>query len=257
MSTASKPRSEAILPEITRLPERSLGRRILRGLLRIVLKLVVWLFTSTEVSGLENTPQDGPLLMVSNHLGDADAIVGLAFTPRPVEVIAKSELYHIPMFGKLVDAYGVIWVHRGQPDRRALRVTLDALKQGRAVAIAPEGRESLTGGLEEGTGGAAYIAYKSKAPILPVTMTGTENRRLLENIKRFKRTRVTMTIGPPFYLDDYPDRREAVSQGTLQIMQALARQLPPQYQGVFKEGDAPGMDRPIQQPQSKRAQDDG
>ncbi len=242
MSTASKPRSEAIFPEITRLPELSVGRRLLRKLLRIVLKVVVWLFTRAEVIGLDNTPLDGPLLMVSNHLGDADAIVGLAFSPRPVEVIAKSELYEIPVFGKLVDAYGVIWVHRGQPDRRALRATLDALQQGRAVAIAPEGRESLTGGLEEGTGGAAYFAYKSKAPILPVTMTGTENKSLFENMKRFKRTHVTMTIGPPFYLDDFPDRRQAVSQGTLQIMRALARQLPPEYLGIFKNDDTLGMD---------------
>ena len=256
MSTASKPRSEAILPEITRLPELSVWRRLLRKIMRIVLKIVVWLFTHTEVKGLENTPMDGPVLMVSNHLGDADAIVGLAYTPRSVEVIAKSELYEIPVFGKLVDAYGVIWVHRGQPDRRALRATLDALKQGRAVAIAPEGRESLSGGLEEGTGGAVYFAYKSKAFILPVTMTGTENQRLFGNMKRLKRTHVTMTVGLPFYLDDFPDRRQAISQGTLQIMQALARQLPPEYRGVFRDDEAVGMQIGIEQTRTKRAQDD-
>lgn len=234
-----------------------MGRRALRKVMRIVLKFLVWLFTRIEVSGLENVPLDGPLLMVSNHLGDADAIVGLAYAPRPVEVIAKSELYDIPVFGKLADAYGVIWVHRGQPDRRALRATLDALRNGRAVGITPEGRESLTGSLEEGTGGAAYIAYRSRAPILPVTMTGTENKQIFGNIRRFKRTRVTMTIGPVFHLDDFHDRRQAVSQGTLQIMRALARQLPPQYQGVFSEDETLGEDMVPERTADKRDQDDG
>src|SRR4030067_146028 len=113
-------------------------------------------------------------MVVSNHLGDADLIVGMAYSPYEVEILSKAELYDYPILGKLMDAYGVIWVHRGQPDRRALRAALEALRQGRVVGIAPEGRESLTGSLEEGTGGAAYLALKADGPILPVTFTGTQ-----------------------------------------------------------------------------------
>jgi 1-acyl-sn-glycerol-3-phosphate acyltransferase len=250
--TDSKPRSDIIQPEITRLPELTVWRRSLRKILRIVLKFLVWLFIRPEVHGLENVPRQGPLIMVSNHLGDADALLGLAYTPRSVDILTKADLYYLPVLGKVFDAFGVIWVHRGQPDRRALRAALTGLQQGRAVGIAPEGRESLTGSLEEGTGGAAYLAYKSKAPILPVTMTRTENWRIIGNVKRLIRTPVTLTIGPVFYLEDYPERRLAIQEGTLKIMQALARQLPPEYQGVFQTGSAARSDSIPGTPYSER-----
>ena len=59
-----------------------------------------------------------------------------------------------------MDWYGTIWVHRGRPDRRALRAALNGLAEGRMLAIAPEGRESISGELEQGTDGAAYIALR-------------------------------------------------------------------------------------------------
>jgi 1-acyl-sn-glycerol-3-phosphate acyltransferase len=126
-------------------------------------------------------------------------------------------------------------VHRGQPDKRAIKSVLEAFKEGRLVAIAPEGRESLTGSLEEGTTGAAYLAIKGKVPLIPVTFTGTENQSVFYNIKHFRQTDVTVTIGRPFYLDAMSNWRESVHEGTEKIMRTLARQLPPAYQGYYRE----------------------
>src|SRR3990172_6983930 len=153
-----KPRSEIIRPEITRLPKLTWRRLLFRRLLIRLARVVVWIGTRTQAKRLENFPQQGPAVIVSNHLGDADVVVGLAFAASNVEVLAKSELYDFFLLGWLMDTYGVIWVHRGQPDKKALRAALQALAEGRMIAIAPEGRESLTGELEEGTGGAAYLA---------------------------------------------------------------------------------------------------
>ena len=147
----------------------------MRCLFCYLARLLAWIFTKVEIQGLENFPSQGPAIIVANHLGDADFVLGIAFTPRPPEVLAKAELYNFPVLGKLMELYGVIWVHRGQPDRRALRASLQGLAEGRLISLAPEGRESLTGGLEEGTNGAAYLALKANAPILPVTFTNTEN----------------------------------------------------------------------------------
>lgn len=230
----SKPRSEVVNPEIIRLAKLTWWRIAYRILLRWFSKLLVLLWTRTRVLGLGNIPQIGPALIVANHLGDADFILGLAYSTSIVEPFAKIELYEIPVLGKVLDAYGVIWVHRGQPDRRALRVVMEAMKQKRILAIAPEGRESLTGALEEGTDGAAYLALKSDAPIIPVTFTGTENWRVFNNMKRFKRTEVSVTIGKPFRLERVDSLRQSIELGTDTIMHTLARQLPEKYQGFYK-----------------------
>lgn len=233
-SGAPKPQSEVLRSEITQLPLLTLWRRLFRIFVNGLARILVWILTKTEVSGLENLPPGGPALIVSNHLGDADVVVGVAYTPVMVEAVAKAELFDFPFLGWLMDTYGVIWVHRGRPDRKALRVCLEALAQGRMIAIAPEGRESLTGALEPGVGGAAYLALKSDAPVVPVTFTGTQNERILGNLKRLQRTAITLTVGPPFKLEKLADLRASIRVGTETIMKTLAGQLPASYRGVYR-----------------------
>jgi 1-acyl-sn-glycerol-3-phosphate acyltransferase len=202
-------------------------------MVRWLSKVLVWIWLQPVLVGLENIPAKGPALIVTNHLGDADLILGFAYSPVTVDPISKIELYRIPVLGRILDAYGVIWVHRGQPDRKALKVIFQAFSEGRFIAIAPEGRESVTGSLEEGTSGAAYLALKAKVPLIPVSFTGTENKRVFHNIKRFKRTAVTITIGEPFKLEAGSGLKDSVRSGTERIMHQIARQLPLEYRGVY------------------------
>ena len=230
----SKPISHDTRVDITRLPELTFWRRIVRRLFCSIARLLAWVFTKVEIQGLENFPSQGPAIIVANHLGDADFVLGIAFTPHLPEVLAKAELYDFPVLGKLMELYGVIWVHRGQPDRRALRASLQGLAEGRMISLAPEGRESLTGGLEEGTNGAAYLALKTNAPILPVTFTNTENVTLYPNMKRLRRTHIKITVGKMFSLDNVGNRRDSIHLGTEKIMDTLAIQLPVEYRGVYE-----------------------
>ena len=69
--------------------------------------------------------------------------------------MGKIELSEHWLVGPVFRGYGVIYVHRGQPDRKAIRAALEGLAEDRLIVLAPEGRESLEGRLEEGTGGAA------------------------------------------------------------------------------------------------------
>lgn len=234
-TNSSKPRTTRIRPELTRLPELTRGRKFFRKVVNWLLLVIVKLAVRLSIQGIENIPEQGPVLMVSNHLGDADVLIGFAVTPRPVDALAKVELYDLPILGWLMEQYGVIWIHRGQPDRRALRAALDGLQSNRVIGIAPEGRESLTGSLEEGTGGAAYLALKSGAPILPVTFTGTQNQIIYNNLKRLRRTPVTVMVGKPFSLSRANHWKEAIQQTTEIIMHALASQLPDEYQGVYAQ----------------------
>ena len=236
-----KPRNEKWRPKLTHLPEITGKRLRARWWWQQVARFLVRWLMRAEVSGLENFPTEGPALIVVNHLGDADVMIGLAYFPVMPEVIAKAELYEIPLIGKLMDAYGVIWVHRGQPDRRALRAALQALSERRMVGLAPEGRQSLTGELEEGTGGAAYLAvkvgamHKQPMPIVPVAFTGTENANVFGSLRRLRRGRVTMTVGPVFHLDQDADWRIAIHHGTEKIMRSLAHLLPVEYRGIYTD----------------------
>jgi 1-acyl-sn-glycerol-3-phosphate acyltransferase len=201
--------------------------------MRGFVRLVVFVVTRAKVTGLENFPRKGPALVVINHLGDADGVLGIAFWPVFTDPLAKIELIEIPRLGWLIEKYGVIWVHRGLPDRRALSSALEGLRKGRIISIAPEGRESPIGALEGGTEGAAFLARKANVPIVPVAITGTENWRIYGNMKRFKRTDVTLTVGEPFYLSTEGDRKKSLEDGTRRMMEALASMLPEQYRGIY------------------------
>lgn len=233
-SSPPKPVSDIWRPDLVALPRLTLGRRLFRWFARRVVKLLTFLFMDATVTGMENFPRRGPAIVVINHLGDADVVLLGASIPSMIEGMGKIELNEHWLVGPAFRAYGVIWVHRGRPDRKALRAALDGLAEGRMLALAPEGRQSVIGGLDEGNSGAAFLALKSGAPVVPVAMTGTENENIYSHMKRLRRAKVTLSVGEPFHLQEMPDRQAALQQGTRQIMQSLADLLPEAYRGNYR-----------------------
>jgi len=215
------------------LPQLTFARRVFRIFARRLAKLIIFFTTKATRNGLQNFPRQGPAIIVINHLGDADAILLASSVPVSIDAMAKIELNEDWRAGPILRAYGVIWVHRGKADRKAVRAALDGLSQGRIIALAPEGRQSIEGGLEEGTEGAAFLAMKSGAPIIPVAMTGTENENIY-NRKWWKRALVTLSVGKMFFLQEQADREKTMREGTRQIMESLARLLPESYRGAYK-----------------------
>jgi len=215
------------------LPRLTFARKVFRVIFRVVMKLLTFFTMRAVVRGMENFPRKGPALLVINHLGDADIVLLAASIPGTTDGMGKIELYEHWLVGPTFRAYGLIWVHRGQPDRRAIRAALDALAEGRMIVLAPEGRQTVTGGLEEGTEGAAFLALKSGVPIVPVAMTGTENQNIFGHLKRWRRTPVTLSVGKPFHLQEQANRQETLREGTRQIMESLAILLPESYRGKY------------------------
>ena len=239
-SPAPKPVSEVWTPGLVRLPRLTWSRRLFRRFIKFVCRVVLAACTRAEVRGLENYSRSEPAIVVINHLGDPDAVLLLAALPDFPEVIGKIELRTILRLRLIMGATGTIWIHRGQADRRAISAALEAFRQGKRVLIAPEGRQSLTGGLEMGTEGAAFLALKAGVPVVPIALTGTTNRQVYGALKRLHRAQVTLSVGKPFRLAKSPDRRTAIREGTRAIMEALASLLPPEYRGVYAEGNVPG-----------------
>lgn len=242
-----KPVSEIWRPELTRLPKMTPARRGFRKFSHGLLKLIAKICLNVTTEGMENFPQKGPVLVVINHLGDSDVPALISTLPFPPDALVKIELYELPILGKLIDWYGIIWLHRGQADTRALRAALNGLAEDRVIVIAPEGRYSLTGALEEGSGGAAFLAYKSGAAILPIAITGSENENVYGHMKKFRRAHVHVRVGEMFRLSGQAqggalsgsrERQDAMTRGTRQIMLALAGLLPEKYQGAYSQSES-------------------
>ncbi len=212
-----------------------MGRMIFRTLARLLLRLLFRLLTRWEVKGIENLPESGPLVVAFNHLAHLDAPLLVATLPWPLEGIALADLYHVPVTGQFLRLYGAIPVHRDEFDREVIRRGLEVLATGKVLALAPEARMSRTGALERARHGAAYFALRSRAPILPLAITGTE--RAYSEWKRLRRPRLTVNIGRPFTPPPYESKGEArrrqLEEVTEEIMRRIAELLPPEYRGVY------------------------
>jgi len=202
---------------------------VVRGLLIGLFKLL----TRWQVKGRENVPEEGPVLVVANHLNLADPpLLGVSIS-RKVIFMAKEELFNSSLSAYFVSGLGSFPVHRGGLDRRALRSSKQVLDDGLALAMFPEATRSRNARLKEGMPGSALIACRSGVPILPVGITGTEQIRGLGWL--FRRPHLTVNIGRPFLLPPMEGKlsREKLVEYTEQIMRRIAGLLPPEYRGVY------------------------
>lgn len=208
-----------------------------RGLIRFL----VFFFAFWKVKGKENLPKDGPVLIVCNHLCIADPPMVAASLPLKCKIMAKEELWHNRWSRYWVSNFGAFPVRRGSIDTEAIRSAERALKEGFSVIMFPEGKRSEHASMEPALPGAALIASRVKVPILPVSITGSENLARLVSCF-FRHPKITITIGRPFELPPHKSRitREQRREMADFIMRKIAEILPPEYRGVYgteKTGD--------------------
>ncbi|MCL0057924.1 1-acyl-sn-glycerol-3-phosphate acyltransferase [Dehalococcoidales bacterium] len=202
---------------------------------RLLMRISLILLTHWQVKGKENIPSQGPLLIVANHLNLADPpLLGVSLN-RKVVFMAKEELFRSPFSSYFVRSFGSFPVRRGQLDREALRQANRFLTQGLALVMFPEGKRSKNGQLQPASPGSALIALRSGVPILPVGITGTEKIRGLAWL--WRRPRITVNIGHPFYLPPVSSNltKAKLAELTNFIMRRIAELLPPEYQGNYAE----------------------
>lgn len=213
-----------------------MGYKIARAMVRLIL----FMFTRLEIAGSENYPRSGNLIIAANHLGRLDVPLVYYFLDRPDVILLIAEKYQkIPLARWFVDRLDGIWVDRFNADFGAMRKALARLQAGGVLVLSPEGTRSPTEKLIEGRPGAGYLAAKAGVPILPVAVTGTEDRVALEKITHFKRVPIQIRVGPPFRLPPYdarsPNRDEILKHNTDEIMCRIAALLPPSYRGFYAD----------------------
>jgi len=208
-----------------------------RILLNALLNLLYFLLLRLEISGVENVPPSGPLILMINHIDALDPFIVVGIFPRPVTPMSKVEVFDVPVIGILMRAYGAFPIRRGEVDLRAMRQSLQVLQEGGVLLIAPEGTRSPTYSLQQGKEGMALIAARTGAPIIPVGVTGTEQAG--SYWRRLRRVPVRIVMGRPFWLDPGEERvrRALLRTMTDEAMYQLAAMLPPAYRGVYANSD--------------------
>ena len=172
---------------------------------RLVGTLLARTVLRLRVEGTEHVPRTGPVLLAGNHSGILDGPLVFFVSPRPATLLTKSEVF-VGVWARACGWLGLIPVHRGAPDRAALKAGLAHLEAGGALGVFPEGTRG-TGAFDSVADGLAYLALRSGAAVVPIAVHGTgaalpKGRAL----PRF-RSPVRVVFGPPVPLTASGDPR--------------------------------------------------
>jgi len=208
-----------------------------RATLRAAVRLIIMrLLCRVTVVGMDNIPQEGGAILMMNHISLLDPIVSLgAVTHRFVVPMSKIENMHNPIVGFLVRWYGGFTVNRGEIDRKALTNSIELIRSGQLILIAPEGTRQKNG-LAEAKDGLAYVATKADAIIIPAALSGAQS--WLDDWKHFRRPKITITFGRAFRFRVEGKRasREDLTAMTHEAMYQLATAVPdPALRGVYSD----------------------
>jgi 1-acyl-sn-glycerol-3-phosphate acyltransferase len=209
----------------------------MRAFLSWLIRFIINLIARVEIQGLEHVPEAGGFVIATNHLGRLDVAL-LYYTLEGDFILPVAEKYeHHWLFGPIGNAMGGIWLDRFNADVRSIREILARMKAGGILVIAPEGTRSKTEAMAEGKPGVAYLATKARVPILPVALTGTEDRLVVDRLKHLEKSEIKIVIGPSFELPPLRgrDRDAALKQSTDEIMCHIGALLPEKYRGVYAE----------------------
>ena len=180
-----------------------------------------------EVSGLHHIPTDGPLVVASNHFSHLDPPLVINALGRLIRFIAVDELFgnHIT-FDVVTKFFGAIPTDRDGVPLRALEETIDYLRAGGTAGVFPEGRRVAYWRETEPKRGAAWLAWMSGAPLLPVTIHGT-NRVLGQIDRGIRRTAVRVWIDEPILWSDYADHTDPLGAMTTAWYETVDANLTP------------------------------
>lgn len=185
---------------------------------------------------------EGPLLIVANHVSNADApLIGSFLTPvlgRRIHWLGKAEAVRWPLIGPMLVRNGVLFIQRGATDIEGFRAARRLLDEGHILCIFPEGTRSPTGALQAAKDGTTILAQRTGVPIVPVGLVGTHRMWPRGRTLPRRGAHVAVRVGPPFRLEidgTGVPRKVAQTAATTLIMRRIAELLPPEQRGVYGE----------------------
>lgn len=175
-----------------------------------------------EVEGREHVPEGEPLVVMSNHRSYYDIPAMFCAVPGRLRMVAKKELFYVPLFGRAMLASGFIRVDRGKRESavESLKASAELLKHGTRVWIAPEGTRSRDGSLGPFKSGGFHLALDNQVRILPVAVVGTERVMPPTGFGVYEGAKVRVTVMPPIDTMSFGrDRRKDLAQAVRESIQ--------------------------------------
>lgn len=216
-------------------PRRQAIRRVLKASIHAAFRVL----TDFEIQGQEKVPQQGPVIIAGNHFSYADSVAMIRLAPPTIEFFAGSNPAFTPTWAEFLPRlWGVYYVRRGSVSRRALRAAESVLNQDGLFGIFPEGG-AWAEMIRPARPGAAYLAARTGAPVLPVAFTGFRDIFPL----RFRdqaqvRIQVGDPIGPFHTTGRGRERRQQLDEIGDDIMRAIADMLPDKLRGPYSSDPA-------------------
>jgi 1-acyl-sn-glycerol-3-phosphate acyltransferase len=202
---------------------------------QLILRLLFLLLTRRRVKGRDNIPKQGPVIFVSNHIELVDSPLLWVSLGRRAYFMAKEEVFRSRIIAYFMSSFGAFPVRKGRQDRKALLKARQLLADGQALIIYPEGMRSQSRRLKLAFPGAALIASRSGAPVIPIGIYGTEKIRGIAWL--WRRPEITVNIGVAFTLPPIDGRLTKIelSKLTNVIMGRIAEMLPMEYRGDCRD----------------------
>lgn len=218
----------------------SSGRTLIRRILKALAVPAFALLTELEITGQENLPPGGPLLVVGNHFSFIDPVCFVRLAPWPIEFLGGAHMPHAPGWARLIPLlWGYHPLYRGTGATDSLKTAVEILKRGGILAVFPEAG-SWASVLRPARPGTALIATLSGAPILPVGLVGIHE--VFPSLARRRRARIRFNIGKPFgpfrAEGRGRERRAQLDEIGHEIMRRIAELLPPERRGHYSEDPA-------------------
>src|SRR3954451_8416336 len=159
-----------------------------------ILKPFLRLYFRMSIVGREHIPDEGGVILASNHRSFLDPFVVGAWLGRPVFFVAKKELFDRRVAGWFLNCLGAFPIRRGESDEESVETAKQILERGDALVIFPEGTRIREGSLGRAKRGVGRLALETGAPVVPVAVHGTERAR---RGRRLRPVKVKVRLGRP------------------------------------------------------------
>ncbi|HEX4579381.1 MAG TPA: lysophospholipid acyltransferase family protein [Candidatus Dormibacteraeota bacterium] len=204
--------------------------RLAAWLGRQYLRLLSW--PRLRIEGEDNIPTAGPLLVACNHTSNLDPVLLGAYFPRTLFAMGKREMFINRPIAWFLAGCNCIPVDRGGADRRAVSRALDVVRRGGRLLMFVEGTRSRDGTMHRAEAGIGFFARKSGAPILPISISGTDGRGQTGILRRRE---IVVRYGEPFTFDLTAAHDDVALAN--QVAERVAALLPPWRRGVYARAE--------------------